>query len=661
MPQEVARAPVTLLGMREKEVAPRRPRGRPPKQIENRPTACPDGHRGRLVLWGRRTWASAPFRRQRIKCLPSDGSPAHTFSLARRQAAASHPHGEECPTCDVRPGIALGPVARTDHYHTANEIARLLQLAGRGTSLRRASRTVRLESQHFVEDHHGMRRTSSAFALAARYLDLFAPRIDERLAPKAWPRILVLDSQPLNVRAYDAEAFVPGWDPDERGGAILAASGTDDPALAVMPWRIDVAGDETTESWLDVLSSFDPDGPGPAWVVADGAKAIAAAVRQRWPNAIFYSCEFHLGRALRAAAYRDGIYADHEAHAELFERAFWSEADWIALGEFIDREKAAHLADWWLDNNDLVRGQVRLREDHFGFPRSNGATEHLLDWIDGRLPRTRRFRLRNANRLRGVLALMRAEQAGQADAVTYAALVKREMGRLTRDEHLAWGTGYDRASEISSLGALIVAAHARKRAGTTAYMTNAKVKSVLALVAEENKARAVAGLPPLAVSKSRTPSVDVAGLRLADFPRVLRDWDAAANTVDPLTFSAGSSVRANWKCHRCGHTWEAEIAQRTKRLTRCQRCSTERADGLNALAVVRPDLLAEWDASANAPLRPARIKVTYDKAVTWRCANPKHPPYRMSPWARSKVLIGCRFCRQRVQADAARATNAGAA
>ena len=82
---------------------------------------------------------------------------------------------------------------------------------------------------------------------------------------------------------------------------------------------------------------------------------------------------------------------------------------------------------------------------------------------------------------------------------------------------------------------------------------------------------------------------------------------------------------------------------------------------MNALAVVRPDLLAEWDASANAPLRPARIKVTYDKAVTWRCADPKHPPYRMSPWARSRIQIGCRFCRRRVQADAARATNAEAA
>lgn len=173
--------------MKENEVAPRRPRGRPPRQVENRPTACPDGHRGRLLLWGRRTWASTPYRRQRMKCLPSDGTPAHTFSIGRRQAAASHPHGEECPTCDVRPGLALGPVARTNHFHTANEIARLLQLAGRGTSLRRSSLTVRLESHHYVEDHHVMRRASRAFALAARYLDLFALRIDEHLAPKRWP------------------------------------------------------------------------------------------------------------------------------------------------------------------------------------------------------------------------------------------------------------------------------------------------------------------------------------------------------------------------------------------------------------------------------------------------------------------------------------------
>jgi hypothetical protein len=638
--------------MKVKEVVARRPRGRPPKQIENRPTACPEGHHGRLLLWGRRTWASAPYRRQRIKCVPADRAAPHTFSIGRRQAAGTHPHGEDCPTCDVRPGIAQGPVARTDHFHTANEIARLLQLTGRGTSLRRSSLTVRLESHHFVEDSHGMRRASRQFALAARYLDLLAPRIDEELAPKRWPRILILDSKPLGIRAYDAEDHVPGWDPRARGGAILAATGGDNPGVPMMAWRIGLAGDETTESWLDFLRGFDPDGPGPEWVVADGAKAIAAAVRQQWPNAVFYSCEFHLGRALRNAAYLDGVFAEAEAHRELVRRAFWSVADWEALGEFARNAGHRKLDDWWRANDALIREQVRLRALSFGFPRSNAATERILDWMDGRFPIRRRYRLRNAPRLRNVFALMRAEQAGQADLTTYAAIVKREMGRLASDEHLAWGTSEDRADKISSLGALIVAADARQRAGNTIYMANAKVKSVVALVEQENRARVSAGLHRLAISASKTPSVDVTGMMLTDFPRVLRDWDAGANARDPLALTAGSGYDAHWKCHRCGHTWHAEVAQRTKRLTRCERCSTERADGLNALAAVRPDLLPEWDAVGNGPLRPAKIKITYDNAVAWHCPDPDHPPYRMSPWARSKITYGCRYCRQRASGQA---------
>jgi hypothetical protein len=55
---------------------------------------------------------------------------------------------------------------------------------------------------------------------------------------------------------------------------------------------------------------------------------------------------FHLGRALRKAAYLDATYADHEAQKELFEHAFWSVADWEALGEFIVNESGAKLADW---------------------------------------------------------------------------------------------------------------------------------------------------------------------------------------------------------------------------------------------------------------------------------------------------------------------------
>jgi hypothetical protein len=147
--------------------------------------------------------------------------------------------------------------------------------------------------------------------------------------------------------------------------------------------------------------------------------------------------------------------------------------------------------------------------------------------------------------------------------------------------------------------------------------------------------------------------VAVRGLLLErDFPAKARDWDVERNTVELATVAAGSNYLAAWRCHRCGHRWRAEVNQRTKRLTRCQRCHTERADGRNSLAAVRPELVAEWDAEANRPLRPERIKATYDKAVVWRClTDPAHPPYRMSPATRARRTIGCPLHRTMRQRD----------
>jgi hypothetical protein len=91
--------------------------------------------------WGRRTWASAPYRRQRVRCLPVAGPP-HTFSLDRRQNAAHHLAGEACPSCDVTPTAVDGPRSPVGFFHTGNEIGGLLRLVGRGASLRAASRAI---------------------------------------------------------------------------------------------------------------------------------------------------------------------------------------------------------------------------------------------------------------------------------------------------------------------------------------------------------------------------------------------------------------------------------------------------------------------------------------------------------------------------------------
>ena len=636
-------------------VSARPKQGRPRLDVPNRPKACSKGHSGEITLWGRRDWTSAPFRRQRCRCLPSDGTHPHTFSLGHRRTSAHHPAGTDCLTCDINPGVAEGPISPADHLHTATEIAHLLQLVAQGMSLRRASRTIRLEAHRYWEDSHGMRHASREHTLAARYLDLFGTAIDKALAPTRCPRILILDSKPLNLRAYGADDFDPLWNRSERGGAVLIAVGGDDPGKRLMPWRIGLAPDETGRSWIDFLDEIDPGGDGPDWVVADGAGAIATAVARRWPNATFYSCEFHLGRALKEAARSDGIDPEHALHAATFRKALWSDRDWDALRALATSKSARTLERWCRANDSLIRQQTAVRSHFYGFPRSNAAAERILDWIDRRFGRRRRYSLRNAARLQLVLALVRAFHAGQADLATFAAVIKGTMRDLSPDQHFAWTARHDPSDRLCSIGQLIVDAHDRAAKGRATYMAAAKARSVIANVASQNQALAEIGAPPMeaTVAAGRTTaSVKVAGKMLTDFPLIARDWDDQRPIA---SVKAGADHVANWKCHRCGYRWSAPVSRRTIRQTRCERCSTERADGKNSLAALHPHLVREWDVSANGPLRPDRIKATYDKTVGWICPDdPEHPPYRMSPFTRARREVGCSLCR-RTKAAAAQA------
>lgn len=600
-----------------------------------------------------------PYRRQRARCLPPDGA-AHTFSLDRRQNADDHPAGESCPACDVTPSAVGGPFSPVDYLHAANEIALLLRLVARGSSLRGASRAVRLAAGRFVTDEHGMGHTSRECALAARYVDLFGTTIDRELAPDRWPTILVLDAKPFGLRAYGATEHGEAWDPRERAGSALIAAGTDEAGRPLTAWRIGFAGDERAASWSDFLAEL----PGePTWVVTDGSEALRTAVRRRWPKAVLYACEYHLGRALREAAVADGIWPDDPLHAHRFARAFWSEADWTALVELVLEANTPALLRWVAANDALVRRQLALQARFRGYPRSNAAAERVADALGTRFDRRRRYSLRNAKRLGALFGLVRAELAGQAEPVRLASIVKRELAALPARFSVDWSVLTDRRTEPCSIAKLLIAARDRGRRDTAAYMADAKTRSVLRLLEAENRERAAAGLPPLVASVRpgrRTISVDVRGLRLVDFPSLLREWDGDANgELDSASLAAGSNVVAHWRCGRCGHAWAAPIHQRTKRLTRCGRCRTERADGRNSLAAVHPELVAEWDADANHPLRPERIRATYDKAVSWRCTlDPAHPPYRMSPATRARRTIGCPLHRRPVaqrQGDAQQA------
>ncbi len=553
----------------------------------------------------------------------------------------------------MKPGVAQGPIALADFFHTAKEVGQLLALIGRGTSLRKAAQLVRFDAQRYITDRFGFRHASREFALAARYLDQFGDLIDRELAPKEWPKVLILDSKPLKLFPYDAGEFGEDWDPNDRAGAILVAVGGDEPSRPMKAWRIGLVGDETRHAWFDFLSEL----PGDVeWVVADGAKAIEPAVRKRWPNARFFSCEFHLGKALKAWAELDGWHKEHPAIKTLLERALWSDADWEALRAFAEANNATKILHW-MDGNDLrVRRQLGYRQRPFGrHPRSNSPAEYVINSIDRKLSRRRRFRFRNARRLQMILNLMRADFAGQGGAVEYATFVKRHLERLNWHFDPDWTANEDDPSELRCLSRLLLDTRKHRQGEVTAYMADAKLRSVMGRIATDNLERASFGYPPLEFEikpGQRTVSVTVAGMMLSDFPEITRDWDHTKNTLDPLTVTAGCDKLVRWKCHRCGHEWSAEVGQRTKRRTRCSACSTAWATGTNSLAAQRPDLAAEWDEAANLPRTPERLKVTSEIVVTWRCPrfSADHPTYRMSPRARAKKPIGCSICRSMAKA-----------
>ncbi|MGH2604567.1 MAG: zinc-ribbon domain-containing protein, partial [Dehalococcoidia bacterium] len=135
-------------------------------------------------------------------------------------------------------------------------------------------------------------------------------------------------------------------------------------------------------------------------------------------------------------------------------------------------------------------------------------------------------------------------------------------------------------------------------------------------------------------------------LLLSDFPDIYAEWADELNATDKRTVRAGTDAVAHWRCAG-GHVWMASIGQRTIRQTRCGDCVTARANATSSVAALWPELPAEWHREANLPLTPERTKITYDRAIWWRCrANRAHPPYKMAPRTRGARDVGCRTCRR---------------
>lgn len=213
-----------------------------------------------------------------------------------------------------------------------------------------------------------------------------------------------------------------------------------------------------------------------------------------------------------------------------------------------------------------------------------------------------------SGRLQTVLNLMRAEHAGQSGQAEYGAIIKQHLETFGWAFDPDWTAKEDDPKRLRSLSRLLLDSRDRDQRRTAAYMADAKMRSVLLRIDEDNRERAEMGYPPLTFTikpGQTTVSVDVAGTMLDDYPEITRDWDQAQNGRTTAGIPAGSGHPVWWKCHRCGHEWKVEVAQRTKRRIRCRPCSTKRTTLADSVAGVRPDLIPEWDDKGNpAPDAP---------------------------------------------------------
>lgn len=241
----------------------------------------------------------------------------NTPSSARVRHVSTRPAGRMVP----RPSPSTRSASPRSPAHSSS--------SDRASRCARPSQRVRFDADRNHADESGRRVASRQNALSADYLDHYAAPVIRGFTPERWPRILTLDSQPLDLRAHGSEAR--GYQSARRGGAVLVAAGKDEVKQRARTWHVGLAADETEASWASFLDEIDPTGPGPIWVVMDGSKAIANAVEARWPDAIRYSCEQHLRENAIKHALDEGLLAQVPVLSSLIAECLWSERRWDAL------------------------------------------------------------------------------------------------------------------------------------------------------------------------------------------------------------------------------------------------------------------------------------------------------------------------------------------
>lgn len=132
--------------------------------------------------------------------------------------------------------------------------------------------------------------------------------------------------------------------------------------------------------------------------------------------------------------------------------------------------------------------------------------------------------------------------------------------------------------------------------------------------------------------------------KISDHPEVLRFWDMKENAKrekpterDPARVGAGNRKDFAWRCPEYPeHTWTCAPVTQVRRGDRgCPTCCTRAASAENNFLLSHPEMAAQWDYEANAPVRPENIPPWATQEYQWRCLKGPDHIWTRSPFQRA--------------------------
>jgi len=107
-----------------------------------------------------------------------------------------------------------------------------------------------------------------------------------------------------------------------------------------------------------------------------------------------------------------------------------------------------------------------------------------------------------------------------------------------------------------------------------------------------------------------------------NFEQLLKFYMKGKNSKPPDKIGFSSREKVNWYCDVCNMTWKASLNKVTRPpiSADCPYCTYRKLSPFYNLAVIYPELTAQWDKSANSK-SPEEYQPGSKQKVHWRCEN----------------------------------------